>query len=530
MAALTWRDVALPNFGGVSQAYQAAGQSFQQGLSGLAEGLKQFAADRQTGVDNSILARMSQIQDPQQMRQAQASGKFLEGVDLSKVNPKVLEAMNNRVGVLLNQAATEQGIANSKTSQAATQQNIDFGAQDQTRKTQQQALEDAARPQIAKMMGLSGDVANLPGDAQQKLATTRSSLISAGLSQDGQRISNDGNSFNNLVRKRNDDVGQGALSNAAQLVSEYGTIDGIRSGVESMAFRSPAEKMATIAYLAKTTGQPLYTPLDAPVDKPTGRSGSASSGSNSNSGSGAAGKGGKGGNYTPPKTYEFQSEDARMADQALARVNAQDNSAGTLSTVARTINDFRPPLDIAKEIAEKIPGASQAKIADMIVKAKAKHPNMLPSEIGAALEFSPSGSRWYDSGNTTIGDDQGIDDKTFEANLTKMANGRVDYMSASNQNTRAARKALESADKALASAKNDLFALYRRSQSQNGKISTTDAENKVQGAQDRLNELLQLQKETASQQPTYEPVAPPPSDAQGLKRLFEAGKNKRGGN
>lgn len=532
MAALTWRDVALPNFGGVSQAYQAAGQSFQQGLSGLAEGLKQFAADRQTGVDNSILARMSQIQDPQQMRQAQASGKFLEGVDLSKVNPKVLEAMNNRVGVLLNQASIEQGIANSKTSQAATQQNIDFGAQDQTRKLGQQAIQDAARPQIAKMLGLSGDVANLPGDDQQKLAQTTSGLATAALGRDGQRISNATGSFNLAKGRRDDAVGQGALNRAADLLSRYGTTDGLRSGIEESQFSNPAEKLATIAYLGKTTGQPLYTPLDAPVDKPTGRSGSASSGSNSNSGSGsgAAGKGGKGGNYTPPKTYEFQSEDARMADQALARVNAQDNSAGTLSAVARTINDFRPPLDIAKEIAEKIPGASQAKIADMIVKAKAKHPNMLPSEIGAALEFSPAGSRWYDSGNTTIGDDQGIDDKTFEANLTKMANGRVDYMSASNQNTRAARKALESADKALASAKNDLFALYRRSQSQNGKISTTDAENKVQGAQDRLNELLQLQKETASQQPTYEPVAPPPSDAQGLKRLFEAGKNKRGGN
>lgn len=530
MAALTWRDVAAPQFAGVNQAYQGAGVTLDRALSGLGEGLKQFATTNQEGVDKSFMSQTMKADTADKMR------GLLANMDLTKASPKTLETMGQRVTQLLGQASTEQSISSSKTSQSSVQQGIDFGSVNQAHTVQERNNEIAAREQQARKLGITGPMANLPTADQRAVVTNDSNLVTARLGQQGQRISNESGSFRNMTTQRDDAAGQGALSNAAQLVSEYGTTEGIRSGVESMTFRSPAEKMATIAYLEKTTGQPIYTPLDAPVDKPAGRSGSASSASsgsnsnsNSNSGSGS-GAGGKGGKYTPPKTYEFQSEDARMADQALARVNAQDNSAGTLSAVERTIGDFRPPLDIAKEIAEKIPGASQAKIADMIVKAKAKHPNMLPSEIGAALEFSPAGSRWYDSGNTTIGDDQGIDDKTFETNLTKMANGKVDYMSTANQNTRAARKALESADKALASSKKDLLALYRRSQSQNGKISTADAEDKVQGAQDRLNELLQKQKDTPAQQPNYEPVGPVNTVAKGLQRLFEAGKIKRGGN
>lgn len=523
MAALTWRDVAAPQFAGVNQAYQGAGVTLDRALSGLSEGLKQFATTNQEGVDKSFMSQTMKADTADKMR------GLLANMDLTKASPKTLETMGQRVTQLLGQASTEQSISSSKTSQSSVQQGIDFGSVNQAHTVQERNNEIAARAQQARNLGITGPMANLPTTDQRDVVTHTSNMLSARLNQTGQQISNDGNSFINTVRKRDDGVTQASMANAARVLSETGSIEGIRSNVAGTEFDSPGAELATIKLLSDFTGQKLHTPVDAPVDKPAGRSGSASSGSNSNSnsGSGAAGKGGK---YTPPMPYEFQSEDARMADQALARVNAQDNSAGTLSAVERTIGDFRPPLDIAKEIAEKIPGASQAKIADMIVKAKAKHPNMLPSEIGAALEFSPAGSRWYDSGNTTIGDDQGIDDKTFETNLTKMANGKVDYMSAANQNTRAARKALEKADKAVASSKKDLLALYQRSQQQGGKIPTFDAEEKLQRAQDRLNELLQLQKETASQQPTYEPVAPPPSDANVLKRLFEAGKIKRGGN
>ena len=90
MATLTWRDVAAPSFGGVNEAYRTSAAQLSQALSGLSDGIKQFQAQRQAGIDAGILGRAMQIQDPAQMREALASGSLLQGVDLSKINPKIL--------------------------------------------------------------------------------------------------------------------------------------------------------------------------------------------------------------------------------------------------------------------------------------------------------------------------------------------------------------------------------------------------------------------------------------------------------
>ena len=148
MAALTWRDVAAPSFGGVNQGFNNAGATLDRALSGLSDGLKQFATDRQAGVDNSILAKTMQIQDPTQLRQAISSGSLLQGVDLTQVNPKVLELMGNQVSKLLNNASTEQSIATSKLGNDQTRQNMDINKYDQERKVGQNGIEDAARPEL----------------------------------------------------------------------------------------------------------------------------------------------------------------------------------------------------------------------------------------------------------------------------------------------------------------------------------------------------------------------------------------------
>lgn len=519
MAALTWRDVAAPQFAGVNQAYQNTGATLDRAFSGLSEGLKQFATERQDGVDNSILARSLAIQDPNQMREALATGKLLEGVDLTKVSPKVLEALSTRRGTLLNQASTEQGIASSKTSQAATQQNIDFSAQDQTRKLGQQAIQDAARPQLARQFGITGPAAEMSPDELQKLAQTTSGLATAALGRDGQRISNATGSFNLAKGRRDDAVGQGALNRAADLLSRYGTTDGLRSGIEESQFSNPAEKLATIAYLEKTTGQPIYTPLDAQT---TG------------GGSGRSGTGGKpsgAGGKDGAQPYTFQDDRARLVKQEIDRSVAQKNAVGVTADVVRTMNDFRPPLEIVNELVPKIPGAMQGKIVGVINTALKDNPNMLPSEIASALERTVRDSSWYTRGSTTLGDDVGIDMDSFNANLKKMASGKADYLSADTQQTLAAGRALESADESLAKAKSDLIALQQRSASQGGKINTSEAESRVVRLQQKLDDLVQTHKDTLSQQPIRTPEAPvSDANARGLEQLYNAGRTKRGGN
>lgn len=480
MAALTWRDVAAPSFGGVNQAFNNAGVTLDRALTGLSEGLKQFSTERQAGVDNSLLARSLQIQDPAQMRKMLADGSLLQGVDLTRVNPKVLEGLNNRVGTLLNQASTEQGIASSKTSQAATQQNMDFGRQDQTRKTQQQMLEDAARPELARQLGLTGALAALPLEQQRATATTNSSLASAELSRAGQRISNASGSFNLGRAQRDDAANQNATAEVAGLIQNNATIEDLRLGFEQTEFKSPQARANALKQLEAVTGQRLYTPVDAggalQMSAPGGAKGNAPIGSGGG---------------------DVQSTEARQALQEVGRRVAQNNSVGVVADIEKNLGDTRSAPEVVSELAKLYPEVEQGKLTGMVAEAMSENPNLSAADVGSAINRSLTGN-WL--GSTRFADGVGIDDDSFTANLKAISSGKADYMSVDNQRTRAAGNQIKSADKALADAKSELLSLQRRAQSQTN-IDTTRAEERVERLQQRLDDAIQRQQDNPNAKP-----------------------------
>lgn len=512
MAALTWRDVAAPSFGGVNQAYQGAAATMDRALAGLADGLKQFSTDQQAGVDNSILARSLAIQDPNQMREALATGKLLEGVDLTKVNPKVLEALSTRRGTLLNQASTEQGIASSKTSQAATQQNIDFGAQDQTRKTTQQQIEDAARPEQARQLGLTGALAALPTDQQRSVATTNSSLATAALGRDGQRISNATGAFN-LDRGRRDDVAnQAALSSTANALENNATVDDLRSSV--LQIQNPQERMLATKAIEAQTGQRLFGTTD---DVPTTGS-----------------SGGKGGAAVASAgASEASTPEARMALSEIGRRVAQNSSLGVVADIEKNKTDTRDPLTVASDLAKSIPNAKQGKIHEIISKAQSDYPGLSAADISSVIARSPAsggvGSTNIGSGDGVFGAGIGIDDAAFKANLEAMASGKADYMSTANQETVAVGKSILKADKAMADAKAELAKQQLRQQSQPG-IDIGKAQRKADNAEFALKQLIQNQQASQALQPNYTKAPPRPAKEASdslLQNLYESGRKKR---
>lgn len=484
MAALTWRDVAAPNFGTANQAAQVAGIQLDRALSGLSEGLKQFATDRQAGVDNSILARSLQIQDPAAMRQALASGELLKDVDLTRANPKVLEALNNRVGTLLNQASTEQGISSSKTSQAATQQNIDFSAQDQNRKTAQQQIEDAARPEQARQLGLTGALAALPTDQQRNVATTNSSLATAALGRDGQRISNATGAFNLSRGRRDDAASQAALISTANALENNATTDDLRSSV--LQIKNPQERMLATKAIEAQTGQRLFGTTDDV----------ASTGSGGKAGSAPASTGASG--VTTPE--------ARMALSEIGRRVSQNSSLGVVADIEKNKTDTRDPLTVASDLAKAIPNAKQGKIHEIISKAQSDYPGLSAADISSVIARSPAsgyiGSTNIGSGDGMFGAGIGIDDDAFKANLEAMANGKADYMSAANQETVAVGNTIMKADKAVADAKADLAKMQLRQQSQPG-IDTDKAQRRLDNATFALKQIIENQQASQALQPNY---------------------------
>lgn len=484
MAALTWRDVVAPSFAGANQAYQGAGATLDRALSGLSEGLKQFAADRQAGVDNSILARSLAIQDPAAMRQALASGSLLQGADLTKVNPKVLENLNNRVGTLLNQASTEQGISSSKTSQAATQQNIDFGQQDQDRKISQQVIEDAARPQLARELNITGPAANMSTDALQKFAGTRSTLASAELSRAGQRISNATGSFN-LSRNQRDDAAQQAAFNALDTIQQRnGTVDDMRTDLEEMPGLTSQQRALVQRGLEQSTGQRLYAPVDT---------------------AGSVAASAKGGKAAAVADAGPSNPVAREALALIGRAQSQRNSVGVAADVEKNLTDSRSVPELIKEISGNFPDANQGELTQLVTNALDKYPNLSAADAVSALNRSITGN-WL--GSTRFADGVGVDDQKFDANLQSFVNGKADRLSARGRVLAGADTAIRAADKKLADARSSYAALVRRSQSQTG-IDTSKAEERVKRAQTALDDVIGKFQNEPEFQPQY--VVPIPN-------------------
>lgn len=471
MAALTWRDVAAPNFSGVNQMYQGAGQSLDRALSGLSEGLKQFATTNQEEADNALLAQSMKAQDAGQMR------SILAGADLSKASPKVLEAMGQRVTQLLGQASTEQGISSSKTSQAATQQNIDFGAVDQAYKVRERGNEDAARVDQAKKLGLSGAMAMLPTADQRAAATTDSNLASAVLSRQGQRISNEAGSFRNMTNKRDDASNQTAIITADNIMRRSATQDDAREELSVMQDLDPVTRAKANKILGDTFGN-LYAPVGSAGGAP------------------GKGAGGKGGDSGPAQVSSPEAQDTLAL---LGRNLAQRSSIGVQADVENNLNDDRSAPEVAKEIAELFPKVDHAELSGLITQKMADNPGMRAADVGSALKRSITSNWW---GSTRFGDGIGVDDDIFKSNLDDMVTGRADFQSAGNRAIRAVDAEIRRADKKASDAKAELGALLQRQGTQYD-ISTDKASNKYAMAQAELDRVLKAARENPVLSPTY---------------------------
>lgn len=478
MAALTWRDVAAPQFAGVNQAYQGAGQTLDRALSGLSEGLKQFATTNQEGRDSAILAQSMKAEDAAKMR------GLLANADLSKVSPKVLETMGQRVTQLLGQASTEQSIASSKLGDEQTMQNMNINDYKQQRTVDQNQLEDDARGQVAAQLGITGPAALLNTKDQQGLAQTRSGLASAELSRAGQRISNEAGSFRNQTAKRDDAANQNALGEVGGIPAKYATTDEQRQAFEDTQFSSPQARALGLRYLESATGESYYAPIDAPVAGTAGR--------------GAGGKAGA----VPAET----SSPTGAAGSALFAANAklaQDNANGVMADIEKNQTDTRDPLTVAGDIAKLVPDAKPGKIHGMIAKYMSKYPGLSAADVESAMLRSPAESYW---GSTNIGDKAdewfgtgtSIDDTKLVANLESMANGKAGRMSEGSRKTRAIAAGLKSAASNLDKAKADLAAIRRRPNADSSK-----AEDKVDRMSQALDEAVAKQQEDRNSNPNY---------------------------
>lgn len=485
MATLTWRDVAAPSFGGVNEAYRTSAAQLSQALSGLSDGIKQFQAQRQAGIDAGILGRAMQIQDPAQMREALASGSLLQGVDLSKINPKILAQLDERTGALLRNAATEQNIASSKLGDKRTQQTIDQSDYTHNRTVQENTNEDAARGQLAQQLGLTGSLANLSTKDQQNVASTQSTLAtqrlgraatSLNMDQTRQNMNQSATNFSNAQEDRS--LGKEAAAIYNNVLTTAGSLDGARIQLDAMTNVDPRVKNQVVAKLASDFPG-LYTATDAPVT-------------------------GKGGAAAPANGTVQPSQQAAQLVNQLDRRIAQNSSAGVVADIQANRNDTRSAPEVAQELGKLFEGTNQQDLAKIIQRAQSDNPNLSAADIGTAIKRSISGN-WL--GSTRFADGIGVDDSTFRANLETYNNGLAELASEGNRQAQAVRTQLVNADAALTKATQELMALQRRKETTKG-VDTTAAEKRVSKAEDKLNTVILNISTNSNLQPEYTKPVP----------------------
>ena len=115
MSILTWRDVSAPNTAGAAEVVGNNGQRTAQALFDMAMGLGQFGQARTDRADAAAIQAASQITDPDAYARALQEGSILRsaGIDPNMISGKAAEALANRQGTLLSNAATKQITASS---------------------------------------------------------------------------------------------------------------------------------------------------------------------------------------------------------------------------------------------------------------------------------------------------------------------------------------------------------------------------------------------------------------------------------
>ena len=102
MTALTWRQVAAPDFSSGATLLNTANAAMQRALSGAQTGLEDWQKARMVQAEDQIAQQVSQFQTPEAYRNALASGAVLGNVDQGLIGKKLLDFAAGQEQVVAN--------------------------------------------------------------------------------------------------------------------------------------------------------------------------------------------------------------------------------------------------------------------------------------------------------------------------------------------------------------------------------------------------------------------------------------------
>lgn len=252
MAALTWREVSAPNFGGANDALRTGAQLQQNALSGIGDALRQFQTENSANINSEVLARAFQVNDPAALQKGLSDGSILGGIDPRQIDPKTFAALGNRQSDLLAQQATRQG--------------IEKGAYGFDRTKGLDAIQDAARGATADRLQITDPTLRAQSPEQQ-LAARQGEV-----SLRGGQLGNVAREFQNTTQSRDDLVNQVGINTATNIMRESASPTDALAKLEEMNDLSPAEFQSAYQKLQSDFGK-FYSPAQPAVAGPGGRGG-----------------------------------------------------------------------------------------------------------------------------------------------------------------------------------------------------------------------------------------------------------------
>lgn len=336
MAALTWQQVANPNFSSGSDLFRTGVNLQNSALSGIGDALARFRAEQVANQDSALLARSLAIDNSGDYQKALTDGTMLAGGNPARVSPKTWQALGARAGDLIAQENTRSGQAARDYTNQRTQY--------------EDMISDAARGQTAQRLGLTGPLALLSPQEQLALRQGETSLA-------GGQLSNENATFRNRTQLRDDNSSQVGLTVGLNLLRQSGDRTDALANLETMNDLQPQEYAAARKYLEDTFGN-LYAqaPAASTGSRPGARPGTAA-----------------GSPYDT--TFNFRGTDTPISSQPIANVlqvqeeskSSQGHSPmGAFQINKATLEDFGPRVLGADWKNQPFTPENQEKIAEAI--------------------------------------------------------------------------------------------------------------------------------------------------------------------
>lgn len=351
MAQITWRNVDAPNLSGVGDSIRTFGNMMGNATSGLSDALGNFQNAAKQEAGNAVMMNAMKYQNPEEYRNALASGALFQGVDPSLVSQRTLQGLDERAGTLLNQegqagtnAFNQYRFDRLKTGDSA----LDNAAP--ALNALNQAYASGDQRQIAQAMQDNAQVfSTLRPEQQQEFLRNMQGMSGTAINQAGSR-------FDLGVRQRNDADAQAASGTLTDIFRSASTPgDALTLAEQAMQNASPGVRAAI---------------MQGVNQRFPGTYGGSIAGS-------AAGTAGTKAGSPYDATYTFAATGKPITDMTLGEVQthqtgminnpAQGNSpVGAFQINKATLQDYAPKVLGTNWQNEKMTPEVQDKIAEAI--------------------------------------------------------------------------------------------------------------------------------------------------------------------